>query len=298
MKDARDVLRQKEIDRARIQSEIEALQLVIPLLTDEEHQSDWKAESPTEQRRNGTDGPFFASIGETESQLWNSGKHRRGINKWLYNDTARSRAQGESDQLISYRLLGRLAQELLQSRLHARDFVLQSTLDDLVKFVAEARRSGRGKRGRFLDITSLPLKFWSKPDELNSRFSTEEYADLPLLLEGADGHTGWANRALLREAGVTKEFLRRLSPNERRYYGFGPNMEPNGFAATMGSRKSMRCCQTTPQTSYSNRVARPLRITIPWELPPGWSQLARIGVPIFVRSEIQSTRSKRGMAAR
>jgi hypothetical protein len=81
MKDARDVLRQKEIDRARIQSEIEALQLVIPLLTDEEHQSDWKAESPTEQRRNGTDGPFFASIGETESQLWNSGKHRRGINK-------------------------------------------------------------------------------------------------------------------------------------------------------------------------------------------------------------------------
>ena len=60
------------------------------------------------------------------------------------------------------------------------------TLDDLVKFVAEARRSGRGMRGRFLDITSLPLEFWSKPDELNTRFSTEEYADLPVLLEGAD----------------------------------------------------------------------------------------------------------------
>lgn len=30
MKDARDVLRQKEKDRARLQREIEALQLVIP----------------------------------------------------------------------------------------------------------------------------------------------------------------------------------------------------------------------------------------------------------------------------
>jgi hypothetical protein len=40
MKDARDVLRHKEIDRARIQSEIEALQLVIPLLTDDQDQAE------------------------------------------------------------------------------------------------------------------------------------------------------------------------------------------------------------------------------------------------------------------
>jgi predicted amidohydrolase YtcJ len=111
------------------------------------------------------------------------------------------------------------------------------TLDDLVAFVAEARRSGRGMRGRFLDITSLPLEFWSKPEELNAHFSTGEYADLPLLLEGADGHAGWGNRALLREAGVTKEYLQRLSSRERRYYGFGPDMQPNGFAVDDGLAK-------------------------------------------------------------
>src|SRR6516164_3521614 len=33
------------------------------------------------------------------------------------------------------------------------------TLDDLVAFVAEARHSGRGMRGRFLEITSLSLDF-------------------------------------------------------------------------------------------------------------------------------------------
>src|SRR5262249_35688677 len=42
---------------------------------------------------------------------------------------------------------------------------------------------------------------------------------------------------LLREAGVTKEFLQRLSPNERRYYGYGPDMEPNGFAVDDGLAK-------------------------------------------------------------
>jgi hypothetical protein len=77
MKDAREVLRQKETDRGRIQSEIEALQLVIPLLTDDQHQVEQKAESLSEQQSTGTDGPFVASIRETESQLWNSGKRRR-----------------------------------------------------------------------------------------------------------------------------------------------------------------------------------------------------------------------------
>ena len=111
------------------------------------------------------------------------------------------------------------------------------TLDDLVEFVAKARLSGRGMRGRFLNITSLSLDFWSKPDELNARFSVGEYSDLPLLLEGADGHAGWANKALLREAGVTKEFLQRLSSKERRFYGFGPDLEPNGFAVDDGLAK-------------------------------------------------------------
>lgn len=111
------------------------------------------------------------------------------------------------------------------------------TLNDLVEFVAEARHSGRGVRGRFLDITSLSLDFWSKLDELNARFSAGEYSDLPLLLEGSDGHTGWANKALLHEAGVTKEYLRHLSSKERRFYGFGMDLEPNGFAVDDGLAK-------------------------------------------------------------
>jgi hypothetical protein len=69
MKDVRDVLRQKETDFARLQSEIEALKLVIPLLTDDRHQAERKAESFSEAQGTGTTGPFFAAIGETESNL-------------------------------------------------------------------------------------------------------------------------------------------------------------------------------------------------------------------------------------
>jgi hypothetical protein len=70
MKDARDVLRQKETDRARIQSEIEALQLVIPLLTDDQQQPEGMTESSSEQQGTSTDGPTFSSLGSSESSFW------------------------------------------------------------------------------------------------------------------------------------------------------------------------------------------------------------------------------------
>jgi hypothetical protein len=75
VKDVRDVLRQKEADCTRIQGEIEALQLVIPLLNDDHRQGERKGESFSEQQGTGTTGPFFALIGGSESHLWNKEKH-------------------------------------------------------------------------------------------------------------------------------------------------------------------------------------------------------------------------------
>jgi hypothetical protein len=75
VKDVRDVLRQKEADCTCIQGEIEALQVVIPLLTDGQYQGEREAESFSEPRGTGTTGPFLAVIGESESNLWNKAKH-------------------------------------------------------------------------------------------------------------------------------------------------------------------------------------------------------------------------------
>jgi len=108
------------------------------------------------------------------------------------------------------------------------------SIDDLVAFAAEAKKNGRGMRGDALYITGLSLGFWSKTEKLNARFSAGDYANQPVLLAGYDGHTGWANRTMLRRAGVTKDFLSHLSETARRYYGYGPGLEPNGFVVDPG----------------------------------------------------------------
>jgi predicted amidohydrolase YtcJ len=111
------------------------------------------------------------------------------------------------------------------------------SMDALVGFAADAKKSGKGMRGDVLYISGMPLVYWSNTGELNARFSSGAYADVPVFLSGMDGHTGWANRTLLHRAGITKDFLSHLSPAERAYFGVGPTGDSNGFAVDAGLDK-------------------------------------------------------------
>ena len=111
------------------------------------------------------------------------------------------------------------------------------SMEDLVTFVAEAKKGGKGMRGNVLSISGMPLALWSKTEELNAHFSTGIYADLPVYLSGSDYHTGWANRVMLRRAGITKDFIQHLAANDRQYYGVDADLEPNGFLVDAGLRK-------------------------------------------------------------
>jgi predicted amidohydrolase YtcJ len=110
-----------------------------------------------------------------------------------------------------------------------------NSLNQLPAFVADAKKTGRGMRGDILEIQGLPLEFWSHPDVLNADFSTGAYAKQPVLLRGMDGHTAWANRALLQRADITEDFLKTLSPTQRGYYGVEKNGQPNGFLVDAGT---------------------------------------------------------------
>jgi len=112
-----------------------------------------------------------------------------------------------------------------------------STIDELVAFADQAKKSGRGMQGDILTVSGLPLAYWSKNKELNERFNSGPYADQPVLLEGMDGHTAWANRALLKRAGINKELISGLDAVGRGYYGYGPDFEPNGFLVDLGVDK-------------------------------------------------------------
>ncbi len=111
------------------------------------------------------------------------------------------------------------------------------TLDELAPFVEAAKKTGRGMRGDILEILGMPLQFWSHTDVLNAEFSTGAYEKQSVLLRGMDGHTAWANHALLQRAGITADFLKNLSAGERSYYGLGKDMQPNGFLVDAGVEK-------------------------------------------------------------
>lgn len=115
-----------------------------------------------------------------------------------------------------------------------------NTLDELPAFVADAKKTGKGMRGDILEILGLPLEFWSHIDVLNADFSNGAYANQCVLLRGMDGHTSWANPALLLRAGITADFLKTLSLQERSYYGVDSHqkdMQPNGFLVDAGEEK-------------------------------------------------------------
>ena len=111
------------------------------------------------------------------------------------------------------------------------------TLDQLAPFVDDAKRTGRAMRGDILEILGMPLEFWSHTDLLNAEFSAGAYEKQSVLLRGMDGHTSWANRALLQRAGITADFLKKLSAAERSYYGVDKDMQPNGFLVDAGEEK-------------------------------------------------------------
>ena len=111
------------------------------------------------------------------------------------------------------------------------------SLGQLPPFVDAAKKSGKGMRGDILEILGLPLEFWSHPDILNTDFSTGAYSRQAVLLRGMDGHTAWANPALLQRAGITADFLQKLSPGDRGYYGISKDGQPNGFLVDAGTGK-------------------------------------------------------------
>ena len=111
------------------------------------------------------------------------------------------------------------------------------TMSELVAFTANAKKSGKGMNGEFLEVFGLPLEFWSHTDQLNANFSSGAYANVPLVLFGMDGHTAWANSAMLKRAGIDTAYVKTLSEGERSYYGVGRNSEPNGFLVDAGMEK-------------------------------------------------------------
>lgn len=108
------------------------------------------------------------------------------------------------------------------------------TIAQLEKYAREVKASGYGMIGDFLVIDGINIETWSDIDGLHKTFSHGDFASQPVLLRGSDGHTAWANKALMQKAGINKGFIKTLPPSTKGYFNVGNDDEPNGFFADSG----------------------------------------------------------------
>src|SRR6185437_12407685 len=86
----------------------------------------------------------------------------------------------------------------------------------LVRFVTEELQKRASMRGDVLLINSLDLGYWPHAAEIDAVLSQGQFAQQPIVLQGSDGHTEWANRPARLRAGITQRFIRGLKPEQRR----------------------------------------------------------------------------------
>ena len=126
------------------------------------------------------------------------------------------------------------------------------SLPDLVNFVGRTIDSRASLMGDTVIVNGLDTGYWSHAADIDKALSAGRFAEVPIILYGSDGHTGWANRKARERAGITAAYLRKLTPAQRAYYGFGPDYSPNGFVVDVGLT---RLRLSTPAASMETQLS-------------------------------------------
>ena len=127
------------------------------------------------------------------------------------------------------------------------------SLPDLMSFVGKTVDSRASLMGDTVIVNGLDIGYWAHAADIDGALSGGRFAEVPIVLFGSDGHTGWANKKARARAGITAAYLRKLAPAQRAYYGFGPGFAPNGFVVDMGLtrlRMSMPPASMETQLSF------------------------------------------------
>ena len=107
----------------------------------------------------------------------------------------------------------------------------QVPLGELERRLREWRDNGKARRGEFLSVGGVPGTYWDDIAALEQRFNHGEWAEQPILLAANDMHTGWANQAMLKRAGIDAKIIAALPADARNTLGQHPDGSPNGFLA-------------------------------------------------------------------
>lgn len=104
-------------------------------------------------------------------------------------------------------------------------------LPALEQWILAELKDGRGRAGDVILISGVSSAYWEKSRELGQVFNQGRWADQPLVLSGIDGHTGWANSAMLKRLKIDAALVKGMSEQDRSYVGHEADFTPNGYFA-------------------------------------------------------------------
>lgn len=99
------------------------------------------------------------------------------------------------------------------------------------QFVADNKDNPKRDLHGVQFYSNLSLDYWDHIDLLSSVFNSPAYDTVPVVLAGSDAHTGWANRAMLKKAGLTNETLGKRDAGIKAGTGLTADGKINGFVA-------------------------------------------------------------------
>lgn len=132
--------------------------------------------------------------------------------------------------------------------------------DELEQRLRAWRDDGKARHGDSLAVGGFPSTYWSEVAQFEKRFNHGEWADTPIAFIGWDYHTGWANAAMLKRAGIDAERVKSLKGEAVATIGHHEDSTPNGFVADAGlsAVMSQLPAPTFDQLMAAGRAARDL----------------------------------------
>ncbi|MDP3845637.1 MAG: amidohydrolase [Pseudomonas sp.] len=107
-------------------------------------------------------------------------------------------------------------------------------LPELEQWIIAQDQAGQARHADVIIIAGASSAYWEQSAGLGKIFNQGRWADQPVVLNGIDGHTGWANNAMLKRVKIDAALVKSLSEKERGYIGHGADFTPNGYLAENG----------------------------------------------------------------
>lgn len=107
-------------------------------------------------------------------------------------------------------------------------------LAELEQWIIAQDQAGAARVGDIIVISGASSGYWEQSAGLGKIFNQGRWAEQPVVLNGIDGHTGWANNAMLARVKIDAALVKSLPEKERNYIGHAADFTPTGYLAENG----------------------------------------------------------------